>query len=708
MDRRFFWSARDLARATPWALLVWAVATPSAHAAETSTTADRVLAEAKAFIASGAADKAKPLLESASTVLDDEQKLLLGRALAALGQDQRAYAVLDQIKAPKSKCTGAPDHPLYVDAMIAKAKLLAESEPVAAAQLLTSLKVRGDLLAEAADLYRRGGDEHEAQKLEATLLVEVPESPEARLLTKSLRQNGVKRRLKTTEMRVQRIKQLLETQQNADAKTEGAYLLGELSKASAERCELAYTVGKAARKLREYQTAEKWLLEARERCAEQKNEELALKSALLEAQVRAIRGEVKETEKIASWIGAKQSSFGDDALILYGNLLEESGRPLEAKKIYQRIVEEMADGDQSPEAAWRLAYMAIGAEDHADAQKHLGWIIAQRDVAPVERARARYWLARTMEKSDASKSRALFEETVMEPSFYAWLALTYLQRAEPEWAEDLKSRLLSAREKEAQLADPRAPAIIDSKEYDRAQRFALIGEKAYAEAELDRLACAATKDDEVLTLASAFDRVGSYPKAQELLRARAAKMLAGPLRPESLPVWRLAYSRPFYDLVEKAAGAEKIEPMFLLALVREESTFDPAIVSWAGAIGLSQLMPGTAMVAHVSLGMGRLDVERLIEPELNLRLGAHVLREGMRSFANQEALALVAYNGGPGVAQRLVDRAKPKPFDRWVEDIRIRETRRYVKRVLETWGIYRLLYDREHPFIALPASIGRS
>ena len=151
--------------------------------------------------------------------------------------------------------------------------------------------------------------------------------------------------------------------------------------------------------------------------------------------------------------------------------------------------------------------------------------------------------------------------------------------------------------------------------------------------------------DEVLARRAAAQKtrakaLASHPRAQELLRARADRMLKGPITADNIPVWRAAYSRPFYEYVEKAAAAEKIEPLFLLALVREESTFDPQIVSWAGAVGLAQLMPGTASGAHLQLGLGRLDLERLTDPELNLRLGAHVLHDGLKTFKNREPLAL--------------------------------------------------------------------
>ncbi|CAN0577373.1 unnamed protein product, partial [Laminaria digitata] len=159
---------------------------------------------------------------------------------------------------------------------------------------------------------------------------------------------------------------------------------------------------------------------------------------------------------------------------------------------------------------------------------------------------------------------------------------------------------------------------------------------------------------------------------------------------------RLAYSRPYLEELSAAAKAERLDPLFLTALSREESTFNPNIVSWAGATGLAQLMPGTAIGAYADVFKGRLKPERLTEPALNLRLGAHVLAQGLRGFRRVEPLALAAYNGGPGLARRFVPK-EAVDFDLWVETLSVKETRRYVRRVSETWGIYHWLYDPERP-----------
>src|SRR5207244_2891948 len=112
----------------------------------------------------------------------------------------------------------------------------------------------------------------------------------------------------------------------------------------------------------------------------------------------------------------------------YANLLEDSGRIEDAKKVYEEIAAKFQDGDQIAEAAWRLAYIAIKS-DSKDAEQYLGAILAAKEVSAVERARARYWLARTLEKTSPDKARAMFEETALHPTFYAWLTVSHLRES---------------------------------------------------------------------------------------------------------------------------------------------------------------------------------------------------------------------------------------------------------------------------------------
>jgi|GEM_PF-159782 len=114
--------------------------------------------------------------------------------------------------------------------------------------------------------------------------------------------------------------------------------------------------------------------------------------------------------------------------------------------------------------------------------------------------------------------------------------------------------------------------------------------------------------------------------------------------------------------IEKAASDAGVDPALLAALVQHESGFRPDAVSHAGAIGLAQLMPGTA----AGLGVNPRD------PEENLAGGARYLREQLDRFGDVR-LALAAYNAGPG----RVSRAGGIP--------QITETQNYVERVTSTY-----------------------
>jgi soluble lytic murein transglycosylase-like protein len=123
-----------------------------------------------------------------------------------------------------------------------------------------------------------------------------------------------------------------------------------------------------------------------------------------------------------------------------------------------------------------------------------------------------------------------------------------------------------------------------------------------------------------------------------------------------------AAGRAWAGAIEQAATAAGVDPALLAALVQHESGFNPAARSHAGAIGLAQLMPGTAR----GLGVDPHD------PIDNLRGGATYLRQQLDRFGRTD-LALAAYNAGPN----RVAQAGGVP--------RIAETRAYVDRVMTTW-----------------------
>ena len=129
-------------------------------------------------------------------------------------------------------------------------------------------------------------------------------------------------------------------------------------------------------------------------------------------------------------------------------------------------------------------------------------------------------------------------------------------------------------------------------------------------------------------------------------------------------------------------------------VMREESTFEEKVVSHANAYGLMQVIPATAR------GIGRKynlkhDQRALKTARHNIALGAHVLKDLLKQFRENPVLAIPGYNAGPGRPRRWLRERPDMDFDIWVESIPIRETNRYIKRVLASRAAYAFMYYPE-------------
>ncbi|MGV0034168.1 MAG: transglycosylase SLT domain-containing protein, partial [Candidatus Azotimanducaceae bacterium WSBS_2022_MAG_OTU7] len=144
----------------------------------------------------------------------------------------------------------------------------------------------------------------------------------------------------------------------------------------------------------------------------------------------------------------------------------------------------------------------------------------------------------------------------------------------------------------------------------------------------------------------------------------------------------IAYSDTFITHARHA----NIPVQWSLAVARQESAFMPDAKSSSGALGVMQLMPGTAKQVAGKIGVSYASNRSLIEPDLNIRLGTNYLGEMLRRFDNNRILASAAYNAGPGRVNRWLN--PNVPFDVWIEIIPFLETRNYVQNVLMFSSIY--------------------
>jgi soluble lytic murein transglycosylase len=159
----------------------------------------------------------------------------------------------------------------------------------------------------------------------------------------------------------------------------------------------------------------------------------------------------------------------------------------------------------------------------------------------------------------------------------------------------------------------------------------------------------------------------------------------------------------YYDrLVEQAAETHNLPPLFVYALLRQESLFEGFATSWASAQGLMQVIPSTGAQIAAALGWPPdYETRDLYRPMVSVRFGVWYLATQFDQLDNLFA-AMAAYNGGPGNAALWWDRANGDE-DLFVELIGYRETRLYVRLIREHYAKYAWLYGgQEMPAAADP------
>ena len=221
-----------------------------------------------------------------------------------------------------------------------------------------------------------------------------------------------------------------------------------------------------------------------------------------------------------------------------------------------------------------------------------------------------------------------------------------------------------------------------------------------AKAEFENLRHAVA-DDPAATfrLAEYFRQIGLYRSA--VFAARHVLDLAGYDDQTALtapPYFSHLRFGPFYaDLVVPIAQAYDFHPLFLMAVLRQESLFEGFVRSSAGARGLMQLMPATAQEIYQQTHWPPdFTTADLYRPKVSITYGAHYLARQRDYLGGDLFAALAGYNAGPGNAAAWQKLAHGDD-DLFLEVVRYDQTRDYIRRIYETFAIYGTLYGALPP-----------
>ena len=408
---------------------------------------------------------------------------------------------------------------------------------------------------------------------------------------------------------------------------------------------------------------------------------------------QAYRSATDETNMLATVAQAvaraPQSAWTERTLFATGNYYWVKLDRDDAAKYYQQVVDRFPQSADAMDAQWRVLWASyMGHRDDA-ASLLTNFLTSYPNSAYTPDAL--YWLGRLAQVAgQKAEARAYFQKLQQRYAnnyftIHAAAQLRALRRG-PVAAIPLLD-----------VIAPLAPGLqMDSGEAPEAlpwvQRSVALETIAFDDSAMLELRAAydATQLPLLeLAIARAATNAEHYGGAIVALRAIYPELESRPFADAPREVWKLSFPLPYARELRISARRERLDPMLVAALVRQESAFEKNAHSSSNAFGLMQLLPKTARPLAHRLRL-RYSEERLFDPVYNLRLGTVYLSDLLKSFHSAEA-ALAAYNAGEDRVTLWQTGQNYAELPEFVESIPFTQTRQYVEIVMRNATIYREL-----------------
>ena len=408
------------------------------------------------------------------------------------------------------------------------------------------------------------------------------------------------------------------------------------------------------------------------------------------------------------------TSAAPAALFAGGELARKIGDLDSAALAFQRCVERYPDRPETASCVFGLGWLAWRNGFAGDARMWLEQLLvsplpgAERAPAPNPEflQKVRYWHARILEGQGEVEAAVVTYRHLAADHPYGYYALLSWERlAILKRDTDLASTLAAWHSASAKSPEnnprPHPEALM-------ALSYARMGLSLEAQRTLRSLRPADLSSPDRRLISLTWQTLGNTPQSHRQApfpREDRPGLLHGDLLVDA----RLAYPKAFGEVVEGSARAAGVPSALVFAMIRTESSFRPRAQSPARALGLTQVIQNTAEHTARALGLVDFQFQSLTDPAVSAQIGAAYLKELLRLFDGNLALAIAAYNAGTGSVHRWLTRLGDVPIDVFVEEIPYRETNRYVQNVLTAYALYRMIYDSPAgPPIGLAFDISRA
>jgi len=638
----------------------------------------------------GNASKARELAEAAlpSAGSRDKGRLHWLAASAALseGYNHVALAHLDTL--------GTFNHPLARWAKLRRAELLEKKDPVTAAEIASSLTDKWAGSGKARTIETRAGNPDSNTHL--TIRVDGP--PPTGTAT-STRQ-AVKPRM---QQNLDKADALYNAKRYSEAERLFGKLVRHLNKGSTIWCKARYKQGRALLQARERTRGAPVMREVAEQCTRNVDLDTRAWARFHAARAYGRIGQWDESVRQFAKLEAEAPAhrLADDASYRAALAELENGKEAAARARLASIPRKYPDGDMWPRAIFKLGWVELRANNFQAAHDRFDELVERGGDEQEEgiTGRAEYWRARTLflmgRRIDAVE--AYEEVAVRWPlRYYAQQSLWRLGEIVPERAKVILRDMRASAEPSRMVFAWRDE--FDDPAFARMTELLIVDEITYASSEMTALHMVGNDVDPEMAVVGAvlLQKAGAETKLSRVIRAHFEDFEGLLPKGEGRLIWEATYPQAFSPLIERIAEEEAIPPSFVRAIAREESSFDPEAVSWAKAYGLVQLIMPTAKRFASEVGE-KATPRTLKKPEVNLKIGARYMAWLWERLNENPALVPAAYNAGEGAVRRWLVEDSERPLDIFIEEIPYDETRRYTRRVLQTYGVYQWLANEQLP-----------
>jgi soluble lytic murein transglycosylase len=524
---------------------------------------------------------------------------------------------------------------------------------------------------------------------------------------------------------ITRGKELFDAMRNPESERAFDDALRDPKISAADRCVAAYHKAQSRFKARDRRGAAAMFDDAAAACQGAHNADLEIKSNYQAGRSYSFFGEhdiaIKRYQ--AAQATDPKHSYADDALLREAEEWTALGDASQTQAVLSSLPGRYPDGDNVAEAMWRLGWHAWREQSYGDAIK---WWQKQVELVPRDdnyygEGEAQYWLGRAYAAQKKPKDAIASWQAAVRiapAAYYAVLSLNRLREVDAR----AYAATITEISTDPKGFDPRAPAFTfqprpewGSPGFLRAMELLRLGLGAPAERELKKLGLSAPGDkkrvddpdrmEKLWAMAYLYDRAGRHatsiwPTRWHILDYRKQWPIGA-----NRARWLIAYPKAYWELLSRHAAINKVPIAMQIAIVREESGFDPLDESYANAIGLTQMIPPTAKDFAKGTGIDPTR-ENLRDPEKNVTIGSRFLGSLYKQWDGFTLLVPPSYNAGPAGVRKMLRARGTWDADEFVEGIVDDQARNYTKRVLGSYFTYTWLYDHSVPVI--PNTIPRA